>query len=500
MKRLFKIFLFTLFLATALVPASCKKDAPSSDKEEISEETEPTIDDGILKILTIGNSFSEDAVENYLYDLMKTEKIPVVIGNLYIGGASLDVHWQNGRMNNEAYEFRRIDTEGNKTNIPSTLGDGVTSEEWDYISFQQASPYSGVPKSFEAHLPPLYDYVVRRVTNTEVKYILHQTWAYAQNSTHEGFAYYNEDQQTMYKAIVNAVDMAKDLIPIDLVVPAGTAIQNGRTSFIGDNFTRDGYHLDLAIGRFTAACTWFEAITGKNVLDNPFKPAVLSEYMANIAKTAAHYAVAKPREVTELLEYKEGKFLPFVDPVYVDFGQNASVVGWNQLRGFTTGSSLSNIQDMNGVPVGLSLTITLGFNGRNDAGEKNTSTDFNMPESVAGDSYFGNSKAIFDNKLVEKSQIKISGLDKDKTYDFCFFSSRSAVAVNENRETKFTLTGKNEVITRLNASNNTQNLACADAVQPNSEGEVLLTLTAGENNTNGNGFYYINAMRISPSE
>ena len=54
---------------------------------------------------------------------------------------------------------------------------------------------------------------------------------------------------TMYRAIVDAVWKAKDLAGIELVVPAGTAIQNGRTSYIGDKFTRDGYY---EIGR--ASC------------------------------------------------------------------------------------------------------------------------------------------------------------------------------------------------------------------------------------------------------
>ncbi|MCS2584840.1 hypothetical protein NXY00_19810 [Bacteroides sp. BFG-551] len=29
---------------------------------------------------------------------------------------------------------------------------------------------------------------------------------------------------------------------LSLLIPSGTAIQNGRTSFLGDAFNRDGYH------------------------------------------------------------------------------------------------------------------------------------------------------------------------------------------------------------------------------------------------------------------
>lgn len=78
---------------------------------------------------------------------------------------------------------------------------------------------------------------------------LHKVWTYVQHSSHSDFANYGNDQLTMYHAIVDAVERVKELADIKIVVPAGTAIQNGRTSIIGDAFDRDGYHLDLGVGR-----------------------------------------------------------------------------------------------------------------------------------------------------------------------------------------------------------------------------------------------------------
>ena len=45
-----------------------------------------------LKVLAIGNSFSEDAVEEHLSSLAQAEGLTVVIGNMYIGGCSLERH------------------------------------------------------------------------------------------------------------------------------------------------------------------------------------------------------------------------------------------------------------------------------------------------------------------------------------------------------------------------------------------------------------------------
>lgn len=102
--------------------------------------------------------------------------------------------------------------------------------------------------------------------------MVHQTWAYATNANHTGFKNYDQNQMKMYTSIVDAVKKAANLVGIKKIIPSGTAIQNARTSFIGDHMNRDGYHLDLTIGRYTAACTWFEALTHQNVTENPYSP------------------------------------------------------------------------------------------------------------------------------------------------------------------------------------------------------------------------------------
>ena len=43
-----------------------------------------------VRILAIGNSFSQDAVEQYLHELAEAEGISTIIGNMFIGGCSLE--------------------------------------------------------------------------------------------------------------------------------------------------------------------------------------------------------------------------------------------------------------------------------------------------------------------------------------------------------------------------------------------------------------------------
>lgn len=259
----------------------------------------------VIKILTIGNSFSEDAVENYLYDLAKAAGDSLVIGNLYIGGCSLETHSKNAASNAPNYSYRKI-VGGIKTVTPKqTMAFAIKDEPWDYISFQQASPYSGQFQSYFPHLTNLMDYVAAHALNPKVKYILHRTWAYARNSPHTGFANYQNDQDQMFNAIVKATNEVTDKVQrFKLLIPAGTAIQNVRTSAIGDSLTRDGYHLQLTYGRYTAACTWLEALTGKSPVGNRYVPQTITKEQAWIAQNAAHYAIRRPGKVTSMEKFK----------------------------------------------------------------------------------------------------------------------------------------------------------------------------------------------------
>ena len=253
-----------------------------------------------VRILAIGNSFSQDAVEQYLHELAEAEGISTIIGNMFIGGCFLERHVKNARDNAPAYAYRKIGTDGKKREKGKMSLEAVLADEaWDYVSLQQASPFSGMYETYEASLPELIEYVKARLPK-KTKLMLHQTWAYASTSKHSGFKNYNCNQLTMYQAIADAVKKAAKANKIKIVIPSGTAIQNARTSFIGDHLNRDGYHLDVKIGRYTAACTWFERIFKHNVVGNPYAPEGLDEARKAVAQKAAHAAVKHPYKVTEL--------------------------------------------------------------------------------------------------------------------------------------------------------------------------------------------------------
>ena len=264
-----------------------------------------------LRVLAIGNSFSEDAVEQYLWELGQEAGVEMIIGNAYRGGWSLAGHWNDARNRAADTEYRKV-VDGEKTNMGKyTLKGIITDEPWDVITLQQVSQESGQPASYEPGLSLMIGYVTALATDS-VRLGFHQTWAYAQDSEHKGFARYNNNQYMMYQSITTAVKLAMQYHKGDLTfyVPSGTAIQNARTSLLAttktnDNavnreLTRDGYHLNYTIGRYIVACTWFEVMTGKSVVGMKFRPKSMAQGLATIAQRAAHAAVMAPTTVTPI--------------------------------------------------------------------------------------------------------------------------------------------------------------------------------------------------------
>ena len=475
-------------LCSIVLFSACAKDGnpfnlPEPDASQYDRSPKP----GVIKILAVGNSFSEDAIENNLYELAKEKGLEIIIGNLYIGGASLDDHKKNLEEKRIAYDYRKINQNGEKKVYSKTSIDlAVEDEHWDYISFQQVSQNSGQLETVQRSLPAVYNFVKARAKNPNVKYVYHQTWAYAQNSDHAGFANYNRNQLTMYEAIVNVAQKVKEIAPIDLIVPAGTAIQTARTSAVEDGFTRDGYHLN-PLGRYTAACTWFETLFKQSTVGMNYKPAELSVFEAKIAQNAAHFAILKPNEVTPMTDFL-GEGGPLTNPVQIGFGKSDPIAGWNWVGGFTAGTR-ATLKDNAGKEYGgLAVAITERFTGENATGVAATNTPFNMPSAISSRAYYGNRAAV-------QSVFVLSGLDKGLTYNLCFFGSRAAVS--DNRETKYLVSGTNTGQALLNASANATNTVCVDRISPDANGKISVTVSAGPNNNNADRFYYLNAVKLT---
>ena len=294
MKTLFRLLIVAIAFSTSVIAKAHRAvEADNLSKTET--------DESVIHILTIGNSFSQDAVESYLDQLTREAGIKVVIGEAIYGGYSLKRHWDDAVNGINSLQYSRIDN-GIYTSINNqTLSTILADEAWDYVTFQQVSQYSGMPDTFEPYLGNLINFVDSICPNPNVKLGYHMTWAYAQSTNHSGFQNYGCDQMTMYEAILSATQTALANHPeLSFVIPSGTTIQNARTSCLGDDLTRDGFHLDIGIGRYIVACTWLETIFGVNPMDITYRPSSFDETSASIGRKAAHAAVEAPFTLTNL--------------------------------------------------------------------------------------------------------------------------------------------------------------------------------------------------------
>lgn len=246
-----------------------------------------------IRVLCIGNSFSWDAVEQELVPLCADKGVEVEIHNLYYGGCSLQQHAQFLLRDTAAYSHR-VCTNAEPRLVKDTISlrQALRDGKYDYISLQQASHDSGVRNTYEPWLSLLIDSV--RAYQPDAQLCWMETWAYSQDATHPAYPRYHNDQQEMYDSIQAC--LKSEIINHKskmLLIPCGTTIQMARQTKLGDTMCRDGYHLNYTYGRYTAACVWYEILTGKDVRCNTYKNEQMTKAQRKMAQKAAHRAVMK---------------------------------------------------------------------------------------------------------------------------------------------------------------------------------------------------------------
>ena len=248
-----------------------------------------------IRVLCIGNSFSWDAVEQELAPLCEAGNQPIIIGNLYYGGCSLEQHYTFMQKDTAAYSFRYIEHGVRTLNEGYSLRQALRLMQWDYISFQQASHDSGIQSTYEPYLSVLIDTV--RAYQPTAQLCWMQTWSYSQDAKHPAFPRYQKSQQIMDDSIQSATLALLSCYPDLMLIPCGKAITLARQTKLSDTLCRDGYHLNYIYGRYTAACVWYELLTGKNCCCNHYKNADMTCQQRRLTQHAAHKAIKKAKKL-----------------------------------------------------------------------------------------------------------------------------------------------------------------------------------------------------------
>ena len=215
-----------------------------------------------LKVLMIGNSFADDTV-CYAARIANGYGINLEIYDAYIGKCDIDKHYNNIVNDNATYSMRSMNGSNWNYQDNKTLTEIIQYKTWDIITFQQASAQIGREGTY-SNLANLVD-EVKDCVNGSPRYYWYQTWSYDNDYSdwEDYFSYFNNNSNTMFNAIVERYH--EDVEPLHLfekTIYSGTAVQNMRTSYMKETFSRDGKHLSNCHGRY---------LLGANLVSNLFE-------------------------------------------------------------------------------------------------------------------------------------------------------------------------------------------------------------------------------------
>ena len=272
-----------------------------------------------LKVLHIGNSFTQNT----------TQYLPNLINAAQVGSTDLSVYcairssgsyktWLDCYNNADAesyYTYRcagaslGVDTGNGNANDGSLFRKLLTGVKWDLIIIQPVSNYATDYKLWEGNSAKGYlqEYIeLLKITNPQatIGFALIHSYASASGSS------ISHDTEKHWSLIADGIKWIKSNYAIDFVIPYGTAVQNMRKTDVNttnDLCADDLWHLDDKLGKYTAACCYFQQLIspryGISVLGNSYNAGGVSSENARLAQTAALLATTNMFAVRNPSDY-----------------------------------------------------------------------------------------------------------------------------------------------------------------------------------------------------
>lgn len=319
-------------LSVAVCQIICGADSDPSENE-------------VIKVLTIGNSFANNATE-FLEPLGRSGGKSIKLSKANLGGARLVRH----ATHLAAYEKDSSDPEGSPyidRDDPNerrySLVEALQSDEWDFVSLQQQSFLSMDPQSFEPYFGQLVEAIGKHAPDAKI--LVLQTWAYRRD--HRWLQEQGKTPADMFVQVKENYDAIAAKYGLE-IIPIGHAFQIARSmrrwymqipdpEFNYENpkkgelpdqtgslnvgwiwranretgkkeFALDATHANDA-GRYLGACVFYEAITGANSRDLEWCPDSLSDRQAESLREAAHKSIATRNLDTGFVPIFDGKTL-----------------------------------------------------------------------------------------------------------------------------------------------------------------------------------------------
>lgn len=245
--------------------------------------------DEIMKILTIGNSFAVNSC-HYLPEICAEGKIPLTLGRANIGGCPLASH-----LSNAVQDIRRY---GNIYDGDRTLREMLESEDWDYVTMQQASHDSWRIGTYHPYFERLRDFVHENAPGAEI--VIHETWAYRADNERLRNEFMISQRQMFELLKENYLEIAGMAENRDgksaMILPVGEAfrIMQELTGDKTGELTRnpDGPSHANALGELIGGLIWYALLGGGDYRSVSFVPEGVDAKYVPLAKEAVGSAIA----------------------------------------------------------------------------------------------------------------------------------------------------------------------------------------------------------------
>ena len=242
-----------------------------------------------LKVLMIGNSFSICALRQ-MPQVAESMGLKLDLASLYIGGCSLERHWNNVVASTNAefrpYRFDRTTNgkkvvEKGKANIP----DALVLDKWDVVTLQQASHFSWDGATYH----PWGDSLVAKIRELapQAKIVVQETWSYPPWDRRLGKFGFGQDE--MYKRLHDAYAAFAAKYGFD-VIPVGTAAE-----FVPDRnslFTKPDFHFNKS-GEYLQGLAFAAKLFGVDVRKCAYRPDWMDSSRADEIRRTVMDAVGR---------------------------------------------------------------------------------------------------------------------------------------------------------------------------------------------------------------
>jgi hypothetical protein len=238
-----------------------------------------------VKILTVGNSFADNAC-TYLPQIAGSiPGMSVKITKANLGGCSLERH---------VTLMKECDNNSGLKPYSNAycLKDLLEMDTYDFVTVQQASPLSFKLESFQPYAGLLINFIRLHSPRSEI--LIHQTWAYGTDSPR--LKEWNMSREQMHNSLIENYRTLAKQYNLD-ILPSGSAFYAAKLKDQKiDLWNKDRYHANIN-GCYLAGCVWFGRIFGISPKKISFLPEGMDKNTAEFLRKIADKELKRQKSI-----------------------------------------------------------------------------------------------------------------------------------------------------------------------------------------------------------